>query len=397
MVMQNWFIRLILGFSVLCALPALAQGVPSPEEIGLAARDVLSGLEGFKTSRTEARLNALKTNVEKFKGLIERTGSAIDWDEGGAATPKAVAAAETIAKLGTDIELALFAERSEMPESTNGELKKGFEDTLVNLISYPLLELAFDVLRTRVDERSNVDGVVTWADVFRRGANDVRRNLTDPFLNGHNRATGEAFNYFMENIRREKLVRALAPLLEQKQIEMLPEINRRFDGDVVYNRENYVERLGGLLIWLTDRATNIRVERNSAQLYATGLFTLAGVLISQPYSNFLGDSYSAPLESMMILAAASAGVILVKIAASSVRSTNLWIKFSDDVRAQMNARLVESSEKHLREVSPKEYYPANVPGWLRTRLYLHNLRVAAWTNLVGVCNRMLGKGATPQH
>jgi len=393
---------------ILCALPFLKVfgaptsaparvAFPSKEAITVAAQNVYLEITRFenalKTNRSRASLNELKESLLIYKGLIAIAEQSIDRERGGAATSKAVAAVTTINQFGVDIAFALFALRSENAEDlAKSSLEQPLEDLMVNEVQFPLLKMAFRAMRHRVDERSNVDGKVSGADVLRRTVLEVGRDIFNVFRGGQNRTTGEFYHELLENYYREKLVTSLIPQYARIADSQIPEYNKLYDGDLIYNRENHEERLGGLLLWLTDRAVNIRVERNSAQRYALFFYATAGAILSQPIFNFTGTyAYTAQLETSIMTAAAFAAITSFKFMMSSVKSTAEWVKFNNEIRTEMKEGLIESTEIHLRKEFPTEYYPAQTPKWVLRRIAVRDAIKSYSGKVKASCDMMLTK------
>ncbi len=356
-----------LIFLFLFVTSAFAQA-PAPEQVAEVAARVRAQLEAFSASPSKGNLNLLQAELQAFKGLIELADKTVDSEKGGAATPKAVDSVRAVGQFGVDIADALFAYRAENGEILDKKgLEQGFEDMMVNDLEYPLLSMAFRVMRHKVDER-NPDGRVTAFEVFRGAIVEVGRDLANFFSGGRNRVTGEAYYQAAETIRRERAIRELLPLYRQMAQKQIPDLNQHYDGDLIYNRENHAERLGGLLLYLTDRAVNIRVERNTSQKYATVFYAASGALLAQPIFNFAGDSYTAHLETSIVIAATFATITALKRAMSSVRSTAEWVQLNREIRGEMAKGLVESTEIFLKKTFPKEYHPAQIPKWVDRRI-----------------------------
>lgn len=345
---------------------------PTPESIGFAASQVRESIGQLEENLTRDNLLSLQSRLKNFKEVIAIIEQSIDVDREGAATRKTTQAVESVNEYGVDIANALFAFRLDKSQELLEEgLEQAFEDLMVNEVQFPLLKLAFKLLRDRVDERSNVDGQVTAFDRFRRAINEVGRDITD-ILVGKNRTTNEIYHKWAQNMKRERSTLNLIPQYARLARFQIPTYNSLYDGDQEYNRANHEERLAGLLIWLTDRAVNIKVERNSAQKYAVIFYATLGVILSNPYFNYLGNSYTAHLESSIITATTFAVITIFKFMMSSVRSTAEWIQFNQEIRSSMADGLVKSTEIYLRKEFPTEYHPANVPHWVLRRIQVRN-------------------------
>lgn len=369
--LQPTFLKVFL-FVSLFACQIFAQ-VPSAEEIAGGANEIRTRLEALNENLDAGRLALLQESANKFKAMVAQAEQAVDYERGGAATPKATAAVSLIGDFGADIALALSAFQLEHAEELSEKgLDTTFEDIMVNELRFPLLKLAFKLMRYGVDEKSNVDGRVSVSDVVTRAIRNVVRDLALVFFPlRQNRTTREWSLRAVENARREQAIRELIPKYQRIAEAEIPEYNRLYDGDLDYEKENHEERLAGLMLWLSDRAVNIRVERFSAEKYAAIAYAVTGTVISQSYLlNFAGNSYSAHLETSAVILFATAVITLAKVEASSIRSTSEWIEFSRYLRGKMSAGLIKSSEIHLAKSFPTEYHPAQVPHWVERRVWI---------------------------
>ena len=366
--------------------------LPTTTEVQTLAVEISENIQAFDKSSDKKDFLTLRDNLQKFKSMIAYTGQSVNRDEGGAVTKTTDALVDAVSNYGVDIANALFVLRTKNGEKlAKAGLEQDFEDIMVNELEYPLLQMAFSVARHKVDEKSGVDGRVTVVDVFSRTFMEVGRDIVSLFWGGKNRVTDEMFYTPVESMRREALSRRLIERYRQYSTAHIPEFNKLYDGDLNYDRERHEESLGGLLIWLTDRTVNIRVERDSAQRYARFSYAITGLVLGQPFFNFLGDSYSAHAETSIMVISAFAAMYVLKAAASSTLSTRQWLAFNQQVRSEMAPGLVKSTEIHLEKEFPAEYHPAQVPGWIQRRVRIHNAIDAVVNSAKNQCNRILGK------
>lgn len=388
-----WIVAALTTFTVATASAAtksLAK-LPSVSDVQAMATDISQDIKDLESGLDQKSLYELRESMRKFKAMIAYTGQSVDREKGGAVTKYTAALVDAVSNYGVDIANALFVYRTEKADLLEQSgLEQDFEDMMVNELEYPMLQMAFSVARHKVDEKSNVDGRVSFMDVLRRTFMEVGRDFTSLFTGGKNRATGELFYTPVEGMRREKLARSLIERYHEYSTAHIPEFNRLYDGDLVYNRDRHEERLGGLLLWLTDRAVNIRVERDSAQRYARFSYAITGLILGQPFFNFLGSAYTAHLETSILVVSAFASLYVLKAAVSSTKSTRQWIAFNQQIRNEMADGLVKSTEIHLEKEFPAEYHPAQVPGWIQRRVRIHNAIDAVVNSVRHKCQGILG-------
>lgn len=397
MVIQRRLLNLAAGVLtafLMSAMPAHAQ-VPTPQEVKELGAKVTEDLEALDKSMSAENFSTLKGDLEKFKALVAAAGQAVDSQLGGAVTPKAAAAVDAVAQTGVDIANAMFVFRTEKEAKLKQtDREQAFEDLMVNEVEFPMLQMAFKGLRDKVDERDNIDGKTNLGDVFRRTFMEVGRGVVAAVRFGKNRATGEFYYHPRATYRREQMTRKLISTYQEYARAHIPEFNRIHDGDSNYDRDRHEERMGGLLLWLTDRAVNIKLERNSSQMYARMFYAVSGLIGSIPIFNFLGDSYTAPMESSMIIMASFATLYVVKEMTSSTRSTGEWMAFNSEVRDSMKSTLVESAEAQMRKTLPKEYLPAqDPPAWIKRRIAIRGWIGDKLTSVKNACMAALGDKA----
>ncbi len=385
-------LSLFASIALLFSLSASAD-LASVEQIQAQAASVQSEFEAFKASPQKGTFKRLADEVETYKTMIDSAREAIALKHGGAATKSAIAAVRAVSEYGIDIVGTLFAYQTENAELLKeNKLDQDIEDLMTNKVQFPLLQLAFGAMRQGVDEKHGVDGKVSLFDTFRRTIQEVGRDLSAYVTGGTNKATGEFYLTGLENRSREKMTNELIPMYQQLASLQIPAVNLNFTNDGEYNRENHYERAGGLLLWLTDRAVNIRVERNSAQKYATLFYAVSGFLLAQPIWNFAGNSYTAHLETSIVIATAAAAITFMKFSMSSVKSTGKWLELSKQVRSEMAAGLVESTEVYLKKTAPTEYFPATVPKWIQRRVAIRNAITGFLKPITSICEKALGLG-----
>jgi len=394
----------ILSASLLASLlvfaPTLWAEVPTPSEVAKLLENVSSefneleaSFEAKDTSKAKKSLDLIGDILSDFRVMVGEAEKAIDSRKGGVATKKARDAARSVTEVGVDISEAMFALRTQHEDFLrSSHLEQDFEDMMVNEVRYPILQLAFSILRYKVDELSQVDGKVSHSDRIRRALKEVPRDLMSLAWFMQNRTTGEWIHTGWQNIQREFLVRDLIPEYLRLAETEVDEYNKNYDGDLEYDRKNHEERLGGFLLWLTDRAVNIRVERNSSEIYAAAFYGVIGAVTTYYLPllvQFGENSYTMEGETAALVAIASSGVILAKLSSSSVFSTGKWIELNQFIRSRMASGLIKSTEIYLKKKFPTEYHPAQVPGWIRKRVAVRNFLRKMKVNLKSRCESLL--------
>lgn len=355
------------------AVGAKVARLPTQDDVLALQEDLTKALEAFKQNPSSETFQPLRRIGQTYKQMAGIVGKAVESSSGGAMTKNVQVAHRLVSDAGISLQEAfLFFELNNNPVFTGKpELEQLYEDVMVNLIAFEVAQLQFKALRDKVDERS-VDGRVTWGDVFRRTMREVPRDLLGLFRFGRNRSTGEIYWGPAENMRRQAAIEAMIERFSAATRTEIPVYNQLHDGDSIFERDRHEERLAGLLLWLTDRAVNIRMERSAAQTYATVFYFASGLFLGVfPVANYFGDAYTAHFETAIVNLSALWALAVTKYLMSGTRTLREWIELNAGIRETLAQGLIAGGEAQMRQALPGEYFPAQVPLWHQKRLAFH--------------------------
>ncbi len=272
--------------------------------------------------------------------------------------------AETVTKEMAEATMATYSDAFELLKKiiADNSFDADQSSKMIGKLLGNMSRATFQVMRHKADV-ADPTGQVPLARRFTRTLAEMGRDVISIFPYATIKQ-GEGLRFHapmaLEQARREKLIRNLLVIIKQNFDIEVPAVNAESD--------KVKEFYFGQFHYLVDRAVNIRLERNSAQLWARMTYFAAGVfLFLNPIESPFGEAnfYSA-WNAGVVEFATFATLYVVKGMTSSRDSAQAWVDLYKDLMAskskELTAKIRSTLKQYFSGKGPSsDYYEANIP------------------------------------